>query len=369
MSRVDEMFAQFNRKAKYQLARRGLQWEPLERIPFSSPRLNYMLYGGAPFGAILEFSGKESSGKTTTALDLIANAQCLYPDRDIVFIDVEGTLDVFWAAKLGVDVDKLCYMSPQQETAEDIFQLVLDLLEDDKTDMSLIIIDSLAAMIPKQAYEKQMDQATVGGISKALTLFSNKVGPLLRKKHTILVGINQVRDDMNSMYGGVVTPGGKAWKHNCSIRMEFRRSDFFDESGNTVSTSAENPAGHFVKSVLLKTKVCRPDRKFGFYALNYLNGIDKVLDLIDVGVKVGVCQSRGAWYYTADENGEELKFNGKAKFKAALEADENLLKLFEQRVNDILTPEESIDKSAQLRDVMETDLPQDVNLDGNEKQE
>lgn len=361
--RVDALFKQFNNKAKYQFARRGLGWEPRLRLPFSSPRLNYMTYGGIPFGSIVEFSGKESSGKTTTALDLVKSAQQLYPERDVIWVDIEGTLDLFWANTLGVDVDSIGYINPQQEYAEKIFDIVETLVKDEETDISLIVMDSLAPMISKQAYEKDMEGATIGGISKSLTLFSNKIGPLLRKKNTILVGINQVRDDMNSSYGGTITPGGRAWKHNCSVRMEFRRADFFDANGTVLTVNAENPVGHFVKSILLKTKVCRPDRKVGYYALNYIEGIDKVIDLIDVGVKVGVVRAGGAWYYLPDENGEELKFQGKQKLKTALIENENLLSLLESRINEILTPEDDIRKSTELRSIMESDVPEDVNLD------
>lgn len=362
MSRVDEMFKQFNKSAKYEIARTGLGWEPRERLPFSSPRLNYMTYGGIPFGSIVEFSGKESSGKTTTSLDLIAQAQKLYPDRDVIFVDIEGTLDPVWANTLGVDVDRIKYMNPQQEYAEKIFDMVEDLVSDEATDISLIVIDSLAPMVSKQAYEKDIEQATYGGISMALTKFSNRIAPILRKKNTILLGINQVRDDMNSSYGGTVTPGGRAWKHNCSVRMEFRRADFFDVNGTILSVNAENPIGHFIKSILLKTKICRPDRKLGYYALNYLNGIDKILDLVDVGAKVGAVRVSGAWYYMANENGEELKFQGKMKFRNALDEDENLLNLLESRINAILIPEEDIQKSNELRKVIESDVPEDVNI-------
>lgn len=336
MSRVDELFAKINKKAGYQLASSGVSWEPMECIPFTSLRLQYLTYGGIRLGTITEFSGAESGGKTTTALDIVANAQRLYPDRDVLFIDVERTLDPLWSHNLGVDVDKLKYIAPREEAAEQIFQMVLDLLEDEETDISLIIIDSLAAMVSKQAYEKDMEGATYGGISKPLTTFSNKVAPLLRKKNTALIAINQVRDDMNSMYGGTTTPGGRAWKHGNSLRLEFRRADFFDESGKVVSTQAENPAGHYIKVLLKKTKVCKPNRKIGFYALNYIEGIDKYLDLIDVGVKLKVISQSGAWYYIADENGERKGFQGKSKLSQALREDDGLYNLQRKRVEEII---------------------------------
>ena len=357
MSRVDEIFKQFNKKADYVIAQSGVKWEPVDRIPFSSARVNYCLYGGIPLGCITEIFGSEAAGKTTTSLDIVANAQKVYPDRDVVFIDVEGTFDSRWADTLGVDLANLKYMSPREETAEQIFQMIIDLVADEQTDISLIVIDSLAPMISQQAYEKDMEGSTYGGISKPLTLFSNKIAPLLRKKKCALIALNQVRDDMNSMYGGVTTPGGRAWKHACSVRLECRRSDYFDANGNSVSTTAENPAGHFVKIRVVKTKICRPDRKVGFYPLNYLSGIDKVLDLVDVGVKLGVFRQSGAWYYCANEDGEEIKFQGKNKFRTYLEENPEFYTLQESRINDLLLPEDDVRASEQLRMKIEADVP------------
>lgn len=359
MSRVDELFLKLNSKAKYEIAKSGVHWEPIKRIPFSSARMNYCLYGGIPLGCVTEIFGSEGSGKTLSSLDLVSNAQKLYPERDVIFVDVEGTFDPRWADTLGVNIDDLKYVSPREETAEQIFQIILDLLEDDQTNISLIVLDSLAPMISAQAYEKDMEGSTYGGISKPLTLFSNKVAPLLRKKNCALIAINQVRDDMNSMYGGTTTPGGRAWKHVCSVRLECRRSDYFDANGNIVSASTENPAGHFVKVRVVKTKICKPDRKVGFYALNYITGIDKVLDLVDVGVKLGVFRQGGAWYYAADENGEEQKFQGKSKFRAYMETNEEFYKLQESRINELILPENDIRKSEELRKKLESDVPQD----------
>ena len=359
MSRVDELFKSLNKKSGYEIAKSGVHWEPVERIPFSSARANYMLYGGLPLGSVTEIFGENGSGKTLTSLDLVANAQKYYPDRDVIFVDVEGTFDPRWADTLGVDVDKLKYLSPREETAEQIFQIILDLLSDNDTDISLIVLDSLAPMVSQQAYEKDMEGSTYGGISKPLTLFGNKVAPLLRKKNCAFIGINQVRDDMNSMYGGKVTPGGQGWRHLTSVRLECRRSDFFDANGNVVSTSAENPAGHYVKLRVAKTKICRPDRKVGFYALNYLTGIDKVLDLIDVGTKIGIFRQSGAWYYAYDENGEEVKFQGKSKFRQYLDENEEFYKLQESRINDQLLSEDDVKKSDELRQKLEENIPED----------
>lgn len=359
MSGVDQIFQQWNRKAKYEIAKSGVAWQKVSRIPFSSPRLQYLTYGGIGSNSLAEFSGPEGAGKTCAALDLVGNVQRLTPERDVVFFDVEGTFDSRWAAKLGVNIQKLKYVLPLEETAEQIFQMIIELLQADTTDISLIVVDSIATMISQQAYEKDMEQNTMGGIAKPLTLFCNKVCPLLRKKNCALILINQVRDDMNSMYGGTVTPGGRGLKHACSLRLEFRRSDFFDASGNVVSTAAENPSGHYVKVLLKKTKICRPDRKVGFFTLNYLDGIDYISDMIDVGLKLEVFSRAGAFYSAADENGELQKFQGKSKFYSWLQENKEVRDIYVDRINKLLCAEDDEEEALYYKQLLEDGVNED----------
>lgn len=356
MSGVDQIFQQWNKKAKYEIGKSGVAWQKVERIPFSSPRLNYLTYGGCCSNSLIEFSGPEGAGKTCAALDVVANIQRKSPERDVVFFDVEGTFDSRWAAKLGVNIQKLKYVLPLEETAEQIFQMIIELLQSPETDISLIVVDSIATMISQQAYEKDMEQNTMGGIAKPLTLFCNKVCPLLRKKNCALILINQVRDDMNSMYGGTVTPGGRGLKHAASLRLEFRRSDFLDANGNVVSTQAENPAGHYVKVLLKKTKICRPDRKVGFFTLSYLDGIDYISDMIEVGLKLGIFTRAGAFYSAADENGEIQKFQGRAKFYAFLKENTEICKMYNERINALLCAEDDEEEALYYKQLLEDNV-------------
>ena len=359
MSAVDQIFQQWNKKSKYEIAKSGVAWQKVERIPFSSPRCQYLCYGGIPSNGLCEFSGPEGAGKTCAALDIAGNAQRLWPNRDVVFFDVEGTFDSRWAAKLGVNIQQLKYVLPLEETAEQIFQMIIELLQSPDTDISLIILDSIATLISQQAYEKDMEQNTMGGIAKPLTLFCNKVCPLLRKKNCSLIIINQVRDDMNSMYGGTVTPGGRGLKHACSLRLEFRRSDFIDASGNVVSSQAENPAGHYVKVLLKKTKICRPDRKVGFFTLNYLDGIDYVSDMIDVGLKLGIFTRSGAFYSAPDENGEIQKYQGKAKFYAWLKENVEMQRSYTDTINKLLCAEDDEEEALYYKQLLEEGVSSD----------
>lgn len=291
----------------------GVEEKEITKIPFSSCRLNYMTYGGLPVGRIAEFYGSDGSGKTTTAIDLAGNAQKLYPDKKVLIVDIEHTFDRTWATKLGLDCDNILYFDPDSMGAEEVFNMMMELFE--TGEISVGILDSIGAMVSTQSNEKDIGERTYGGISMSLTEFSKKVTPILARTDAILIGINQVRDDMNSMYGGTTTTGGKAWRHACTTRLEFRKGNYIDEQGKNLSRSCENPAGNIVNVALTKSKICRADRKVGFYTLRYLDGIDYISDAIDVGIKLGLLSQAGAWFYLVDlESGEiskDEKFQGK----------------------------------------------------------
>lgn len=343
---LDQLMKEVNKKFNAEILGKGIpQYEGVRKIPFSSPRLNYMVYGGLPVGRMYEFSGDENSGKTTTALDLVKNAQILFPDQSVLYADCENTLDTDWARLLGVNVDELILLQPETETAEQIFQVIVDAVE--TGEVSLVVIDSLGVMVSGLAYEKDMEGKTYGGISAALTLFSKKMIPILARHGATLVGINQMREDMNSMYGGTTTTGGKGWKHNCSARLQFQKSDYIDAAGNSLTRSCENPAGNLVKCNLVKTKICRPDRKVGFYTLKYLEGIDYVSDTIDVAAKEGIINKAGAWYTLLEdwENGvpfigdddKPLKFQGKPKLWEFLRDNSNYFEIVTNQINTIIS--------------------------------
>ncbi len=354
MAAIDDIFKKWNKDKGYQIASDGVEWQDVERIPFSSPRLNYILRGGAPAVGITELSGPESAGKSLIALDLVSNAQKKWPDKDTVWFDIETGFDSRWAALQGVNINKLKYVAPEMESAESIFDMIIQLLSSPDTDMSVIVLDSIAALIPKSEFEKeQTDSAVIGGIAKPLTRFCNRVAPLLRHKHCALIMINQVRDDMNSMYGGVVTPGGRGARHAALVRLEVRRSDFFDENGNVVSSQAENPAGHKIKVKVLKTKVCKPDRKVGFCTLVYRTGLDVIADVAEVGTLLGMFQKKGAWIYAPDENGEIQGYQGKAKFREYLDNNPEMLSLYQQRIDEMLTASDDEEKENYYKSILE----------------
>ena len=374
MSKLDILIKDFNKQYKEEIAARGIPRIKIQKIPFSSPRANYMLYGGIPRGRIVEFAGEENGGKTTTALDIVANAQKLFQEeweneiteleaidkkkkeqqsrldyikargpKQIVYADCENTLDEEWAQKLGVDIDKLILLKPQSQTAEQIFEMLLQMIDTDE--VGLVVIDSLGVMLSAQAYEKTMEEKTYGGIAAALTLFSKKAELLCTKYNCTLIGINQMREDMNSPYGGMITTGGKGWKHNCSVRLMFQKGAYIDERGNELRRSAESPAGNLVMINIVKTKVCKPDRRVGFYTVNYDNGIDKVADTVEVALKYGIIQQSGAWFsiidietgeIMEDDTGELIKLQGKPNVIEYLKENEYLFTEIYNKINSLI---------------------------------
>lgn len=372
MSKLDVLIKDFNKQYKEDIAARGIARIQTQRIPFSSPRANYMLYGGIPRGRIVEFAGEENGGKTTTALDVVANAQKLFykewrvevaelediekPKKEqqarlaylksrgpkqVVYADCENTLDEDWATKLGVDVDFLIVLKPMSQTAEQIFEMLLQMIETDE--VGLVVLDSLGVMLSAQAYEKTMEEKTYGGIAAALTLFSKKAELLCTKYNCTLIGINQMRQDMNSAYGGMITTGGKGWKHNCSLRLMFQKGAYIDERGNELKRSAESPAGNLVMISIAKTKICKPDRRTGFYTLRYDTGVDVIADTVETALKYGIIQQSGAWFnfidldtgeIITDENDEIIKVQGKVNLFDYLRETPTML---EEIVNKIAT--------------------------------
>ena len=312
-------------------------------LSLGSPMIDYCLYGGIPEGRIVEFCGAEGSGKTSTAFLVAASYQReelkRHPvgetwvdstdtthegPRSIIFLDNEGTLDPDWAKIFGYDLSenadvRTIVIRPEGQNAEQIFDMAIELLR--TGEVGLLIFDSISTLVPAQINDESQEKYQMGGIAKALTRFSNTALGILRKYKATLIGINQVRDNMSAYGNPLTTPGGRAWKHNCSSRLMFKRGDFFDEDGNRLSTSAENPAGHIVNVAVLKTKTSKWDRKGGSYRLNYTRGIDILADTIETALHFGLIDNSTQGTFKIidlntgeiklDEEGNEIKIRGK----------------------------------------------------------
>lgn len=307
MSSIDDLIKKMNKNAQDSVVSVGLPDYTCERIPFTSPRMNWCTFGGIPTGKLIEFFGVEHGGKTTTALDIIANYQQMDGARKVLYVDAENTLDTTWAKKLGVKVDEIIMFSPTTQSAEEIFQFILEAV--DSGEIGLWVLDSIPALSSQQELSKDLTEKTYAGISGPLSVFCRKVEKSMKLHNCTGIGINQVRDDLNAMFAGAVkTPGGKAWKHFCSVRMEFSRGKFFDADGNDMKMNADSPAGNYIVMSMIKNKSCPPTRRTGFYTLNYEFGIDYLRDLIDIAIYNGIIEKSGSWYNIIDiETGELLE--------------------------------------------------------------
>ena len=324
MTSLAELIKSVNKKANQEIVTVGLPHYEFKRIPFTSPRMNYCTFGGLPEGKLIEFYGEEHGGKTTTALDIIANYQQMEDARKVLYIDAENTLDTKWAIKLGVDVNNMIVFKPTSQSAEEIFQFILDAVESDE--IGLWVLDSIGVLASQQELEKQMDEKTYAGISGALTVFGRKAEMLMQKHHCTGIGINQLRDDLSAMWAGATkTPGGRAWKHYCAVRMQFSKGKYIDEKGNELTRNVESPAGNYVVVSMTKNKSCPPTRRTGFYTLNYEYGIDYLKDLVEVALRYGIIEKAGAWFSIIDpETGEQVeKLQGQSKVNDYLENPDN----------------------------------------------
>lgn len=348
---LEQICSQINKDFGEVIAGKNLKFEEAPRIPFTSPRLNYMTYGGIPRGRIHEFLGEENGGKTTTALDVVANAQRVFNEEwelgstnldaplKVVYVDVEMTLDEQWAKLLGVNFEDMYLLKPLSQSADEIFDAIILLIE--TGEVGLVIIDSIGAMISAQEQEKDVGESSYAGISKPLTIFSKKAAPLCHALNCTIIGINQVRDDLKNPYNMYNTPGGRAWKFFCSTRLNFRKGDYIDAAGARVTNSTEDPVGNKVEVNVVKTKAFPPNRRLGFYTLKYSKGIDEYLDLVDTAIRYGIIKMSGAWasFYDlesgevlTEDDGEKIRVQGRANVAAFMEKDEFVHKFVKEQV-------------------------------------
>ena len=314
MPTLAEVFKSIEKISGSKSLMQGVEVKDVERIPLPMVVVNRMLYGGIPKGRMIEFSGAESSGKTSTAL-LLAGSYQKQDDRPVFFIDAEGTYDPRWAKKLGVDNDRLVKWTPENVTAEEVFQKILEVAETDE--VGLIILDSIPSLVPQQIDAKNMTEYQMGGISKALTVFTMKLQKILLANNTVtFIGINQVRENMSQFGPSTTTPGGRGWKHLSSIRLEFA-SHNVDGNGNYVPESNQNPAGVQIGVAVRKNKTAPRNRKLAQYIINFETGFNEKLDVVNLAISLGIITQRGSSYSYSDiETGEVIIKGtlGKAKF-------------------------------------------------------
>ena len=307
----------------------GVEVKDVARISTPITMLNYMMYGGIPKGRLIEFSGAESSGKTSTAL-LVAAAYQKQDNRPVFFVDAEGTYDARWTSLLGVDNSKGKFIkwSPENSTAEQVMEMILSVAS--TNEVGLIILDSIPALVPQQEDAKTLTEYQVGGISKPLTVFARKLQKILLQNDTVtFIGLNQVRDNMSQYGPTTTTVGGHAWKHMCSIRLEFK-SENIDENGNYMSDNADSPTAVKINVAVKKNKTAPRNRKLGSYVIDFMKGFNDKMDLFLTALLFGIIVRRGSSYtYTNTKTGEVvLTALGKASFIEKMDQNSyNLLKV------------------------------------------
>lgn len=275
---------------------------------------------GIPRGRIIEIFGPESSGKTTTTLELIAACQKHYfEDKSrygrVVFIDAEHALDPIWANKIGVDVQKLIISQPN--SGEEALAIAEKLTKSEKID--LIVVDSVAALIPKSELEGEIGDQHIGAQARMMSQAMRKLAGACHKSNTTIIFINQVRDKIGISYGSPeVTPGGRALKFYASVRGSISKGSAIKIGDTTVGF---RPTIKFVKNkVGPPFTIAQFDICFGL-DIRPVFGIDKIMSIVDAGVANKIIEQRGSWYYY----GSETLGNGANNVFLSLNNDPKLL--------------------------------------------
>ena len=243
--------------------------------------------GGVPRGRIIEIYGPESSGKTTLALHILASAQ--KEGGDVAFIDVEHALEPAYARALGVNIDDLLISQP--DTGEQALDITEALVRSGAIDV--VVVDSVAALLPRTELEGEMGDSSVGVVARLMSQALRKLAGTISKTNCIVVFINQLREKIGVMYGNPeTTPGGRALKYFSSVRIDVRRIETLKVGGEMV--------GNRTRAKIVKNKVAPPFKEAEFDIV-YGEGISKIGEIVDLGVKLEIIDKAGAWFTVAEQ--------------------------------------------------------------------
>ncbi len=260
----------------------------VEAIPTGSLGLDIALgIGGVPRGRIVEIYGPEASGKTTLALHIVASAQ--KGGGEAAYIDVEHALEPAYARAVGVDIDNLLISQP--DTAEQALQITEALVRSGAIDV--IVVDSVAALLPRSELEGEMGDSSVGVLARLMSQALRKLAGIVSKTNTIVIFINQLREKIGVMYGNPeTTPGGRALKYYSSVRLDVRRVE-------TIK-SGDEMVGNRTRVKIVKNKVAPPFKEAQFDVV-YGEGISKIGEIVDLGVRLELIEKAGAWFTVCGE--------------------------------------------------------------------
>lgn len=259
----------------------------VESISTGSLSLDLALgIGGIPKGRIVEIYGPESSGKTTLALHMVASAQ--KGGGEAAYIDVEHALEPAYARALGVDIENLLISQP--DTGEDALAITETLVRSGAVD--IIVVDSVAALVPRSEIEGEMGDSSVGVLARLMSQALRKLAGTISKTNCIVVFINQLREKIGVMYGNPeTTPGGRALKYFASVRIDVRRVETLKNGTEMV--------GNRTRAKIVKNKVAPPFKEAEFDIM-YGEGISKIGEIVDLAVKLDIIEKGGAWFTYGD---------------------------------------------------------------------
>ncbi|MDX2227980.1 MAG: recombinase RecA [Verrucomicrobiae bacterium] len=292
----------------------------IESISTGSIAVDWALgVGGVPRGRIIEIYGPESSGKTTLVSHVIANAQ--RAGGLAAFIDAEHAFDPSYAKKIGVDLDQLLVSQP--DSGEEALTIAETLIKSNALDV--IVVDSVAALVPKAELEGNMGDATVGAQARLMSQAMRKLTALLSHARTTCIFTNQLREKIGVMFGSPeTTPGGKALKYYASVRIDIRRKEAIKRPDGEI-------IGNHVKVKIVKNKVAPPFREAEF-DIYYNEGISKESSLIDFGIEKGVIEKKGSWLSFGNEQLAQGKDGTKDLLKSQPALFEKIKKAIEEKL-------------------------------------
>lgn len=293
----------------------------VESIPTGSLSLDCAIgIGGVPRGRIVEIYGPESSGKTTICLHVIAEAQ--KKGGIAAFVDTEHALDVNYAQRLGVDLNKMLFSQP--EFGEQALEILETLIRSNAIDV--VVVDSVAALTPRVEIEGDMGDAQMGSQARLMSQAMRKLNSIIGKTNTTVIFTNQLRSKIGVMYGNPeTTTGGNALKFYASLRLDIRRKEIIKEGQESV--------GSRVRVKVVKNKVAPPFKEVEFDIM-YNEGISKIGDMLDVAIEYGIVQKSGSWFSFAGE-----RTQGRDGIKKILTENPEVCKTMEEQVRRVLMGE------------------------------
>ncbi len=300
----------------------------VDAIPTGSLALDAALgIGGVPKGRIIEIYGPESSGKTTLALHILAEAQKM--GGEVAFVDAEHALDPVYAAALGVDIDNMLVSQP--DTGEQALEITDALVRSGAVDA--VVVDSVAALTPRAEIEGEMGDTFVGLQARLMSQALRKLAGTINKTNCVVIFINQLRMKIGVMYGNPeTTTGGNALKFYASVRLDVRRTESIKEGSNVI--------GNKTRVKVVKNKVAPPFRE-AYFDIMYGQGISKWGELVDLAVEMDIVQKSGSWFSMGDERIGQ----GKESVKTFLQANPEIAEEVEAKVRANLLKSAAVPKA------------------------